>query len=331
MLSFAACATGLGWSLWNAGMPPVASLSLPKIGYEPWTTLDYEELEDGATVPAHMNVLFRLPIDMPQVRRETLLGNRGEDVRYWGYCFYNKDDPEDSRQSNGFPGRMFLSEAERNVRERQVMQQTGRYSIFDPPTQAELERDDALLRYHSNIRHQIEIFHGGQSCYIQTSSPLPIGVDRDDDGLNTALEKQYGTDPTTSDTDQDNASDSVEALWLHTNPLDPDSDGDNLLDGIEVHGHSHITAEDTNPLDPDSDKDTLCDGYCIVDKNRRFCPVDDPSNCVETANRWAGEDKNLNGAVDEGESNPLLKDSNSDGILDEQDFYNCLLNGGTDC
>jgi hypothetical protein len=44
-----------------------------------------------------------------------------------------------------------------------------------------------------------------------------------------------------------------------------------------------------------------------------------------------GEDKNLNGIVDSGETNPLQWSTAGDGISDLQQYYNCLLNQGRNC
>jgi len=73
-------------------------------------------------------------------------------------------------------------------------------------------------------------------------------------------------------------------------PADADADG--ILDDIE-----NLSCSDMN--NPDSDGDGLCDGNVAVG-----------STCV------AGEDINLNGSVDQNETNPCNTDSDSDGIND---------------
>jgi hypothetical protein len=187
---------------------------------------------------------------------------------------------------------------------------------------------DAL---HGDVRHQIEIFHGGQNCYLMTSAPLPVGTDRDDDALNSQLEKENGTDPNNPDTDGDGIADGIEIFNLHTDPLNPDTDGDGLLDGIEVHGHTRVMLGDTDPLNPDSDRDGLCDGLCKSDRNMRFCTTDSTLRCLDTQGYVMGEDKNLNGKVDSGETDPLKWSSTDDGISDLQHYFNCRLGDGSNC
>jgi hypothetical protein len=332
LLLLLVCEAGVMSALWTKRILPLsAALTLPKMGYDQWATVEPDEVEEGATVPADTNVVFHLPLDMPPTARETLLGNRGKDVRYWGYCFPDGYDYNDPPQDVGFPGKMFLSEAERAVRDKQALENRPRYSIYQPPTRQDLQRDQQAGSEHGDVRQQIDVFTGGQNCYIQTSSPLPIGTDRDDDGLNSQLEKQYGTDPSNPDTDGDGSTDGVEVFNLHTDPLNPDTDGDGVPDGIEVHGHSQIQPGDTDPLNPDSDHDGLCDGFCRIDRTRRFCTADYNMRCIDTANRWAGEDKNLNGIVDSGETDPTKWSTLDDGISDSERYYKCLLGGGTNC
>jgi hypothetical protein len=323
---------GLLCTLWVRGEDARlgATLFLPRLQYNHWAVIEADEVDEGASIAADTNVIFHTPLDMPPIARETLFGNRGTEVRYWGYCYPDKNDPENPPQSQGFPGRLFLSEAERAVREQLAQNQLPRYSVVHPPTRADLERDQETLNTHGDVRHQIEMFNPGQTCYIMTSAPLPIGTDRDDDGLNSQLEKQYGTDPLNPDTDGDGLTDGVEVFDLHTDPLNPDTDGDGLPDGVETHGHSQVQPGDTDPLKADSDHDGLCDGYCMVDKNRSYCTPETYMRCADTQNRWAGEDKNLDGKVDSGETDPLKWDSADDGALDSAHYYNCLLQGKND-
>ncbi|MEK7218406.1 MAG: hypothetical protein AAB728_02985 [Patescibacteria group bacterium] len=294
-----------------------------------WSIIETREVDEGVTVPGNVNVTFHLPLDIQPIRREVLLGNRGNVVRYWGYCFPAEDDSANPVQSIGFPGRLFLSEAERAERNR--AKRVPIFSIFSPPTREEWEESELLRKQHGLIRHQVEVFTAGQNCYIMSAAPLPIGTDRDADGLNSRLEMQYGTDFDAADTDQDGVFDGVEVLQLHTDPLNPDSDGDGIADGVEVHGHGAVMLGDTNPLLADSDHDGLCDGYCFVDRNRQYCTPESQQRCTGTDKRQAGEDVNLNGTVDDGETNPLRPDSDEDGILDMQEYYNCLLEGNNDC
>ena len=51
----------------------------------------------------------------------------------------------------------------------------------------------------------------------------------------------------------------------------------------------------------------------------------------EATQELRGEDKNLNGQVDEGETDPRKWDTDGNGINDEQEYFNCLLAGEEDC
>lgn len=78
----------------------------------------------------------------------------------------------------------------------------------------------------------------------------------------------------TLDSDGDGLSDDDERDKYSTDPNNPDTDSDGLNDGLEVE-------TGTDPLDPDTDKGGIRDGV---------------------------EDANLNGQVDDGETDPRVKD-----------------------
>ena len=83
------------------------------------------------------------------------------------------------------------------------------------------------------------------------------------------------------DADGDGLNTKMEAL-IGTDPTNPDTDGDGISDGVEyLHG--------TNPLLRDTDGDGIIDGI---------------------------EDKNWNGRMDPGETDPRNKDSDRDGLCD---------------
>jgi hypothetical protein len=77
------------------------------------------------------------------------------------------------------------------------------------------------------------------------NTPDPLD-DNDLYGLVNEKERDWGTDPTDPDTDNDNLSDSQEIIWKISDPLDSDTDNDGLNDFNEV-------LKGTNPLVPDSD------------------------------------------------------------------------------
>ncbi len=59
-------------------------------------------------------------------------------------------------------------------------------------------------------------------------------IDTDKDGLDDVRERELGTNPKISDTDNDGLIDGDEVIIWKTNPLNPDTDGDGYTDGTEV-------------------------------------------------------------------------------------------------
>ena len=299
----------------------------------PWKTIDAEQVESGATIPSDTNVIVRLPSRMGRIQRETLLGHHGKDTRYWGYCYPETDNPVELQATIGFPGKLFLSEAERAHRLTERLRLLPIFSIFRPPTRDEIERADDPEGIHGLIRHQVEIFKGGQTCFIMTEKPLSIGTDIDHDELNAAEERMVQTDPRNGDTDRDGVTDGLEVHSLGTDPLRRDTDADGLIEGIEDENRNgKVDADETNPLVLDSDHDGLCDGYCRQQAGLRLCSDIVLTQCVTTSQtQWQGEDKNLNGKMDPGETDPRKWSTLNDGISDLQHYYRCLLAKKTDC
>jgi hypothetical protein len=182
------------------------------------------------------------------------------------------------------------------------------------------------------IRHQMEMFMGGNTCYIMTSMPLPIGTDGDGDGLNVQLEKQLRTDPVSPDTDGDGVKDGDEIL-VGSNPLIRDTDSDGIIDGIEnANRDGRVDEKETDPGKKDTDGDSLCDGYCRVTGDVKLCRDLKGQDCFDLPYaRWVGEDKNLNGTVDRGEYDPRSVDTDGDNILDGEEYLDCLLKNKDDC
>ncbi|OGJ56570.1 hypothetical protein A3D88_00070 [Candidatus Peribacteria bacterium RIFCSPHIGHO2_02_FULL_52_16] len=299
----------------------------------PWRTFDPPELLSGATIPSDTHVIIHIPLEIKRIARKVLFGDQGNRIRYWGYCFPEDYDPRNiAHRAPGFPGTMFLSEAERNEREAQRQRLFPQFTIHNPPTSKELTMQQKKIK--GQIRHQQEIFYGGTTCYVMTEQPLPVGSDDDNDRLNASEESANRTDPQNHDTDGDGIADGVEVHSFKTDPLRRDTDTDGLIDGIEDRNRNgKIDQGETSPFEKDSDHDGLCDGYCRIIIGGRLCSeFSTTKNCVPGVQvKWRGEDKNLNGKVDTGESNPLKTDSDGDGILDEQEHYNCLLEKKTDC
>lgn len=301
-----------------------------------WRTLTENNVSSGATIPAARHTFFHVPAEVESIDRELFLGGRGHWVPYWGYCFPDPNDPENLPQSVGFPGKLFLSEAERNRRKEEEARQR-KTSPFRPPTAL------APKDFSNPIKHQLDRFVGGMTCYIMTQKELPIGIDADldgtgtgatiiGDGLNSKLEQQYGTDPLNPDTDGDALDDGSEVRY-GTDPLRRDTDGDGLIDGLEdTDQNGRMDPGETNALKIDTDGDTLCDGLCRFNKVRKTCKDNKGNECIDVPyGMQIGEDKNLNGVVDTGESDPTTVDTLGNGVRDDVRLFQCLLEGKKDC
>ncbi|MGE6761436.1 Ig-like domain-containing protein [Corallococcus interemptor] len=160
-------------------------------------------------------------------------------------------------------------------------------------------------------------------------------ADSDNDGLTDVEEAQYGTDPRNPDTDGDGLLDGVEVHSGRTDPLDDDSDDDGVLDGNEDANHDGITQDtETDPTLADSDRDGLTDGVELGLTKPQGTGTDpavfvadaDPATTTDPLKAdtdnggvWDGiEDRNHNGKVDPGETNPLNAaddvDADGDGV-----------------
>jgi len=292
---------------------------LPKhtTGQTKWITITAEEVASGTTIPADSNVIVHIPDDVKRITRRVLFGRSGDTIRYWGYCLPENYAEAKANTTRGFPGDLFLSEAEREYRRKKLANEQRRtFSVFKNITQDDL--DQTQTKPASMVRHQLEIFEGGTSCYVMTEKAIPVGVDRDDDGLNSALERRHGSDDLIADTDGDGISDSLEVFRLFSFPTKRDSDGDGIIDGIEdSNRNGRFDVGETEVMVWDTDRDGLCDGLCKINKGKDL----------------RGEDKNLNGVYepDLNEYNPRTADSDGDGIQDDHEVYLCVVGGGDDC
>ena len=128
----------------------------------------------------------------------------------------------------------------------------------------------------------------------------PSAADRDHDGLSDARERKLGTSPLDRDSDDDGLSDGREVLRTHTSPLRRDTDRDGLTDGLELGV--------TRPV---SDPPGTVRGTAV----NRFRPDADPRTQTNPRRRDTDrdgvsdgrEDRNHNGRVDPGESDPLRR------------------------
>lgn len=297
------------------GAPTQALIARQKT-HDAWKVIDEIEVMSGATVPPDVNVVFHVPLGIAKINREVLLGLRGEDVRYWGYCYPENSPREVVDRRTGLKGLLFLSEKERAVRALNARNATPKFSLQNLPTKDDVLRAAAPRK--TEIRHMIDFFKGGQLCYLMSEELLAIGIDGDGDRLNVRLENDLDTDDADDDSDDDGILDGIEVKY-GTDPTLRDSDLDGVLDGIEDANWNGLFDEgETDPRSVDTDRDELCDGQC----RKRL------SNGQTL---YVGEDRNLNGTVDDNETDPRLEDTDGDGVFDLQEYLVCLTKGKRAC
>lgn len=293
------------------------ALLIRKTEQQRWKVLTEEDVVEGATIPADTNVVIHLPFAFDTIDREILFGQKGDTIRYWGYCFPQNYDPELVKRREGLPGILFLSEKERKERDAKGKAKSPVFSLKQLPTREQIE-NVGKAKEHGVIRHQLEMFLPGMLCYVMTEVPLAIGLDDDGDGLNTKIENGLGTDPLVADTDTDGVTDGVEHR-TGGDPLSRDSDSDGLIDGLEdANANGWTDLGETNARARDTDRDGLCDGMCFLLLGNR-------------QKVFAGEDKNLDGIVDEGETDPRQYSTPRDGISDMVPFLQCLAQNKNNC
>ncbi|QRN95703.1 OmpA family protein [Archangium violaceum] len=138
------------------------------------------------------------------------------------------------------------------------------------------------------------------------------------------------------DSDGDGIPDSIETA-TGTNPNDADSDDDGITDGNEDKDHDGVVdAGETNPRNPDTDGDGIQDGtesgltspQGSGTNTSVFVPDADPSTTTNPLDpdtddggvKDGDEDRNHNGRIDQGETNPNDpkddKDTDGDGVPD---------------
>ncbi|HXI02979.1 MAG TPA: C25 family cysteine peptidase, partial [Candidatus Saccharimonadales bacterium] len=126
-----------------------------------------------------------------------------------------------------------------------------------------------------------------------------LALDSDGDGITDHDEEIAGTDPLDADSDDDGVPDGMEPSFsVDTdgdgliNGLDPDSDGDGILDGTEMGVTSPGPGTDiaAGHFVPDADPATVTD------------PLNADTDGGGTAD--GAEDRNFNGRVDAGETDP---------------------------
>lgn len=283
-----------------------------------WRVFSEAMVESGATIPPDTNVIFHIPEGIEPIVRRTLFGSFDKDIRYWGYCLPEDYDPALAVQGQKLPGRVFLSEGERKAREALFKQKLNdHFSI--PENLTEMDLNELRKQPQGRIEHEFELFEPESICYIMSQVPLAIGIDSDDDEVNNQVEHEIGTNVAKADTDADGLDDGCEFFRLRTSPLKRDSDGDGLIDSIEdANTNCRYEADtETNPSQWDTDRDGLPDGLMKLGTGRKT--------------KVLGEDKNLNGTIDNGESDPRKWSTLSNGISDGERYDQCVITGGTGC
>jgi hypothetical protein len=165
--------------------------------------------------------------------------------------------------------------------------------------------------------------NGTGSCLTSPSTTglcksNPKAADTDGDGLSDPAEIALGTNPASTDSDGDGLSDSTENTatysGLKTSPKVADTDGDGLNDGAEVNGTVVYGQTYTStPTIADTDGDGLTDGQ----------EVNGSGSCLLTprvtqfvSNTYSIVTPDVYGLC---KSHPGVQDSDSDGILDNQE------------
>lgn len=327
----------LGWTTLSLGAACLTILGYAFLGYDgsssalegrllpaayrkevSWRVFSAAMIESGATIPTDTHVIFHLPEDIEPIARRVLFGSFDKDARYWGYCLPEDYDPALAVKGQKLPGKVFLSEGERKAREDLFKQKLNdRFSISENLTEEDL--NELRKQPQGRIEHEFELFEPGSTCYIMSQVPLAVGIDRDDDEMNDQTEHENGTQVDEPDTDADGLNDGCEHFRLHTSPLKRDSDGDGLIDSIEDANNNcrYEAATETNPDQWDTDRDGLPDGLMKLGTGRRT--------------RILGEDDNLNGIIDNGESDPRKWSTLGNNISDGERYDQCVMTGGTGC
>ncbi|WP_437689771.1 DUF3344 domain-containing protein [Sorangium sp. So ce176] len=170
------------------------------------------------------------------------------------------------------------------------------------------------------------------------------GCDSDEDGIDDPTEIAAGTDPNDADSDDDGVPDGEEPRFDEDtdgdgliNALDPDSDNDGLYDGTELGlpcdnpatnaaaGHCRADGDEgatkTDPLDADSDDGGVPDGHedfdldGVVDEGET-----DPNDGADDVPPVDTDGDGLSDDLEETiGSDPLDADSDDDGVLDGQE------------
>ena len=133
--------------------------------------------------------------------------------------------------------------------------------------------------------------------------------DDDNDLLLDALELAAGTSPADTDSDDDGLGDVAER---RTDPANRDSDGDRLPDGLERGATAGL------PDGPGRVRGTKPSRF-LADAHPRTRSLATRADTDRDGRADRKEDRNRNGRRDAGETDPLKRDTDGDGVLDGRD------------
>lgn len=155
--------------------------------------------------------------------------------------------------------------------------------------------------------------------YIVTNTGSgQIGSDADEDGISDEIELKIGTSSIKSDTDGDGLLDGYEYNILGTSPTKTDTDGNDISDANEDFdgdGLSNLKEYqiNTNPMLDDTDNDGL------NDEDEVSKHLTNPLESDSDEDKLNDYDEIILGF------NPLIKDTNSNGILDNDEKLNQVI------
>lgn len=277
-------------------------------GVTPTMRFEADRMIDGFSAPADTNVIFTVPSNVPRIATSLMVGgaDHWQNDRYWGYCYSGNEGKNKAKGLKGkdmYDGRYFYSMGERKAQ-----------TVTTRPADNDLE---GILKSTTQLKPAApasiaEILYAGQTCYVMTSTNLPMGIDEDGDDLNSELERNYGTDSHNPDSDGDGIPDGTEVFVSRTDPHQADTDHDGLWDRCEdKNADGQVQKGDTSPLLNDTDRDGLCDG----DGMESGCPEPKQNVCenvpggglncnMRPSSPVYGEDMNQSCSVDDGETDP---------------------------
>ena len=96
-----------------------------------WVTITADQVLSGTTLRPDTNIIIHIPEEITRITRQVLFARKGETVRYWGYCFPHNLHAAAENNKRGFPGELFLSEAERAHRKGKLeLERSRKFSVF---------------------------------------------------------------------------------------------------------------------------------------------------------------------------------------------------------